>query len=196
MHFTQCLYIICLLGVSLRGWTQEVVQLKNPSFEGIPKESTLPKEWTACAYNSTPDILPGPWDVDLITNFGNTYIGIVTRKDFTTENLAQELSQPFEKGTCYKFTVNLAYSTEYVGYNRPIRLRVWGSDNSCKGKQLFIESPTVKHSDWKSYEFYFIAQENWEYIILEAFYHQPTLIPYKGNILIDNFSIYKPCIKA
>jgi hypothetical protein len=174
-------------------------RLKNPSFEGRPQEAAPYLEgWAACNYTSTPDILPGFWGVTTPPFEGSTFIGLIVRNDNTWESISQALDSPFLEGYCYRFSVALARSAAYSGYNTPARLRIWGSNSptSTLGGQLLGSSPTVAHTEWKVYDFSFVASKNWKYIIIECFYKEPTLLPYRGNILIDGWSAFIACDRA
>lgn len=174
-------------------------RLVNPSFEGRPQEAAQHLEgWTPCNYTSTPDILPGPWGVLTLPYDGNSFIGLIVRNDNTSESMYQELDAPFLRGYCYRFTVALARSDAYAGYNMPCRLRIWGSNSptSTAGAQLLGASPAVEHTEWRNYDFTFIATKEWRYIIIECFYKEKTLLPYRGNILIDAWSAFIACDRA
>jgi hypothetical protein len=174
-------------------------RLVNPSFEGRPQEAAPFLEgWQPCNYTSTPDILPGFWGVTTLPYDGGSYLGLIARNDQTWESLYQLLDAPFLQNYCYRFTVALARSDAYSGYNSPMRLRVWGSNspNSTAGGQLLAASPTIEHTEWRNYDFSFVANKTWKYIIIECFYREQTLLPYRGNILIDAWSAFIVCDRA
>lgn len=168
-----------------------VIKLANPSFEGEPQDATTPQGWDACGLYSTPDILPGPWGVYQKPDEGKSFIGLISREDGTWEYLGQQLSKPMKKNQCYNFSVKLARSTGYVGYNRPLRFRIWGGSKSCGKEELLGASPAIKHLDWKNYEFNFFPKKNYTFITLEAYYVGKE--QYRGNLLIDNCSSIETC---
>lgn len=172
------------------------IRLKNASFEGRPQDATVPVGWESCGYYSTPDIMPGPWGVYQKAAHGNTYIGLITREDRSWEVIGQKLNKKLEAETCYEVTVNLAYSPAYAGYNKPARLRIWAGTSICDKKQLLVKSPTIDHFEWESYTFMFFTEEAYSYLLIECFYKEETLFPYRGNILVDGFSEVKSCNKA
>lgn len=44
---------------------------------------------------------------------------------------------------------------------------------------------------WREYELFLEPQYNdYEYLILEAYYKTPVLLPYNGNLLVDNLSLH------
>ncbi len=174
-------------------------QWQNPSFEGTPQESAPNLlGWSPLDTRSTPDILPGPWGVSTPPLDGATYMGLTTRSDYTWEAVAQPLDAPLLQNYCYKFSLYLARSASYVGYNQPTRLRIWGSNDpqSLANAQLLCSSTPIEHTNWQRYEFSFIAQQNWRYIVLECYYKEQTLLPYRGNILIDLLSPFIACDRA
>jgi len=172
------------------------IQLANASFEGEHADATMPQEWSACQMGSTPDILPGSWGVYLEPFEGNSYIGLITREDGSYESIGQKLNTPIQAQECYSFTVELAHSNTYANYNLPIRLRVWGATSRCSKDQLLVDSPSVKHLDWKTYELEFVSEAEYPYIVIEAFYAKGVYFSYRGNILVDGISIIRTCPRA
>jgi hypothetical protein len=171
-------------------------QLNNPSFEGVAKIDADVLGWIWCNKHSTPDLQPNMWNVNTPAQDGNTYLGLTCRNDGTWESLAQLLPSSFLAGNCYKMNMQLARANTYAGYNRPARLRIWGSNSIEERGQLLASSPTIEHENWQVYEFSFVAQKNWKFIILECYYKEPTLVPYRGNILIDNIQAFFSCDRA
>lgn len=174
-------------------------QWQNPSFNGTPQESApFLTGWFPLDERSTPDILPGPWGVTTPALEGSTYVGLTTRSDHTWEAIFQPLDNPLMRGYCYKFSVYLARSASYVGYNQPTRLRVWGSNDphSLQNAQLLCSTAPIEHTTWQRYELSFTAQQEWRYIVLECYYKEQTLLPYRGNLLIDLLSAFLACDRA
>lgn len=192
---------------------QEVIQLKNPSFEDIPRAGGQPffkmdiKGWWDCGTyyfkgQTPPDIHPTDgfaWSVDSRPQHGNTYLGMVVRFDDTQESLGQALEKPMEAGKCYSFSVYLSMSAVYLSptwrnrdveenFTTPSVLRIWGGDSFCDKAELLGESAPVDNINWKPNYFKFSPKMDHRYIILEAFYKTPILLPYNGHILVDNCS--------
>ena len=193
-------------------WGQyQEIPLVNPSFEGTPAAGTnfrsfLLSGWYDCAPyyfegQTPPDVQPGTmefFDVTTLPYEGNTYLGMVTRQNETWELVSQRLIIPIEKDNCYSFDVYLARSDKYFSqllnqrdttkrfnFNKPIVLRIWGGRNVYEKRELLDESPVIEHTDWRQYSFEFKAKQDHDYLIFEAFYKTPTLLPYNGNILLD-----------
>lgn len=177
------------------GLTAQVF-LDNPSFEGEAEDATMPNGWLSCKQGTTPDILPGFWGVYNEPSDGETYIGLITRTDGTFESISQRLSSPLQIGTCYSMSVDLAHSKTYTGYNKPIRIRVWGSKSKCSRDQLLMKSGVISHSYWETYEFEFKTNATFNYIIIEAYFPTSPSKPVKGNILLDNLSDIEACERA
>lgn len=188
-------------------FTQEVVFLKNPSFEDVPKYGAVPGAWRNCAFNheSPPDIHPienGRFGVKQQPIDGNSYIGLVTRDNNTAESIGQQLLSPLKGGQCYSFNLQLCRSDKLVSrsratgemanFNQPISLRVWGGLSPCGKKVQLAESPEVEHTEWKSYTFQLQPEEDLSWLSLEANFKNGTTQPYNGNILIDNASAIIP----
>lgn len=173
------------------------VFLDNPSFEGEAQDATMPMGWLGCEEGSTPDILPGHWGVYSEPSEGETFMGLIARDNGEWESVGQRLSGPLKNAMCYTFSVDLAHSNTYSGYNEPLKLRIWGSKTRCAKDQLLAESKVVRHSNWITYEFYINPKLTVNYIILEAFFdgNHPQK-GHRGNILIDNCSEFEVCDRA
>ena len=167
----------------------------NPGLEDTPSDATVPQGWSACAWLTTPDILPGYWGVYTDPYVGDTYAGIITREDSTFESFGQRLSAPLMIDTCYQMSLQLAYSTVYAGYDQPIRLRISISNQLCDESQVIYTSPLVDHEEWRPYRFSFTPSQKARYIMIEAYYSDNPN-SHKGNILIDGISSIDNCLRA
>jgi len=183
------------------------IELVNGSFEGIPAAGANFAGWSDCARivfpNETPpDIQPFPgqtWSVEYEPTHGQTYMGMVARDDETWEFVSQRLASSLQQGKCYAFSLDLMQAAVYrsqsrvnkgttINYNGPLKIRIWGGIGYCQKKELLAESPLIDHEEWKTYDFKFEPKSTLKSITIEAFYKTPTLIPYAGNILVDNAS--------
>ena len=173
----------------------QIIYLNNASFEGEPQDATMPVSWFACTPETTPDILPGPWGVYTEASEGDTFVGLITRENGSWESIGQRLPEPLKKGECYAFSIDLAHSATYAGYNKPLKLRIWGGRRKCDHTQLLFESPVIENADWTTFPISFFADKTLNYISLEAFY-QEGAFSYRGNILLDNISAIKRCARA
>jgi len=218
MKFFSLVFVFTLSSFSLVG-QGHIIHLRNSSFESIPSRGSnnaffLPG-WGDCApryfRNETPpDIHSENTDYFSVNRKpldGNTFVGMVTRgSNETWEMISQKLNSPMLQNKCYEFKISLAKSdvylskekndtTHFYNFNKPVKLRIWGSSTACKKSQLLAESNPVNHSEWKEYTFRFKPKQFWNYILLEVFYKTPVLVPYNGNILIDRASdlIEVPC---
>lgn len=183
-------YIFLIFGLTANINSQ--ITVINPSMEDTPSDATVPQGWHACAELTTPDILPGYWGVYLEPSDGDTYAGIITRENGTYESYGQRLSAPLEKSQCYDFTIDLAHSNMYMGYNRPIKLQIYLGNSKCDLGQLIYQSDFVKNTDWKTHKVKFRPDDKYQYIILKAYIKDGTF-SHKGNILIDNMSVIFKC---
>ena len=191
--------------------SQDVITLKNPSFEDIPRKGTqfspAIRDWHDCGLarfpgESPPDVHPVPayaWEVTKEAYDGRTFLGMVTRYNDTYESVSQALSTPIKAGTCYAFSAFIAKSELYKSatnrnpdqlenFIKPSVLLIWGGNSFCEKAELLGESPAVTNNEWKQYDFLFQPQRTHKYITLEAFYKTPILEAYNGHILIDGLS--------
>ena len=169
--------------------------LNNPSFEDEPADATIPMGWFGCERGTTPDILPGPWGVNLEAEEGETYVGLITRSDGSFESIGQRVSTKFEEGNCYQFTLSVASCDTYSGFNSKIYFRVWGGSKKCKKSQLLYDSELIDNTEWEEHKIKFTAEDDMRYIIIEAYYPEDKA-PVKGHILIDNISTILACSKV
>lgn len=212
MRFLLLLLIVCCtIDASAQ---MDTIKLSNPSFEDTPRkggESYGIKGWFDCGIinfpkESPPDIHPKDyWANTKQASDGKTYLGMVTRDNDTWESVSQRLSQPMKAGQCYSFSIELSQSKRYISgsrlekeengndaqtfnYTTPAVFRIWGGSGFCNTKELLGESVPIKHSEWKTYSFKFEPTFNHRFIVIEAIYKLPLLIPYNGHILLDNCS--------
>lgn len=172
------------------------VRVENASFEGEAQDATVPVRWHPCTEDTTPDILPGFWGVTTEPSDGQTYMGLITRDIGSWEAVGQRLQKPLAAGICYDFSMELAHSSTYAGYNLPVKLRIWGSIMRCDRSQLLGEVAYIDHTEWEKYKFRFTAESDFPYVIIEAGFIDGLAFPYKGNVLIDNCSNFEPCQRA
>lgn len=173
-----------------------VARLTNPSFEGKPKDAMVPNGWFVHHKGSTPDILPGPWGVQSEAADGDTYIGLITREDGSYEDVAQRLSNSLRSGECYTFSLKVAFSNTYAGYNKPLRLKIYLGRSKGDKSQLIGETGEVGHLDWKKVELKFNATGAYQYLLIEAHPAPGSRKYYRGNILVDDCSDVVPCQRA
>lgn len=183
-----------------------MIHLSNPSFEDSPRPAKTPSGWSDCGVfdfpmETPPDIFPQVepmFGVTIQPMHGQTYLGMVTRKNESWESIAQKLSNPLRKDSCYAMSFYLCQSPTFKSHTRfsqrtvdfttPIKLRIWGGNDYCDKGELLAESPLVKNAKWQNYYFNFQPKKEHEYIILEAFFQIPTITAPNGNIMIDHGS--------
>lgn len=196
----------------------DTVYLKNPSFEDYPhlgasNHSSI-RSWFDCGSilfgtETPPDVHPvadSEFEVYKSAADGNTYLGMVVRDNDSWESVAQRVSSPLQAGSCYSFTIKISMSETYssaskqntnrkLPYDKPAVLRLWGGDGFCGKKELLAESKSVTNIEWKDYDFLIEPSRSYSFIMLEVFYKTPTLLPYRGHILLDDAShfVLTPC---
>lgn len=204
MRFSLRQFVTCTLiftGLALYAQEAGTILLRNASFEDLPRNSAPPTSWTNCGFpgESPPDVHPDPqfeFQVSKPAQHGDTYLGMVTRENDTYESVGQQLNDPFVAGQCYYFSIQLARSDVYLSrskrsnqpsnYVNPIKLRVFGGYSICDRKQLLGESNLVENYEWEEHNFKLKPKQGYTHIVLEAYYKQPSLLSYNGNLLLDN----------
>ncbi len=191
--------IIILLFLTISVFSQtspQYIYFENPSLEEKPAPGQLPLGWESCLDGSTPDILPGFWGVTKKAQDGDSYLGLITRKDGTFESIGHRLSQPMKANTCYQMDFYLAKSANYENYSNPIRLRIKGGNTACDSQEVLYESDLVMHEEWKKYWVGFSSKQDVDFLIFEVTFAKGVIITYRGNLLIDNLSPIKKCSRA
>ena len=179
----------------LSGRSEAQIYLNNASFEGQPQDATVPVGWLPCEAGTTPDILPGPWGVFTEPSEGQTFVGLITREDGSWESICQRLPESIKASDCHEFELDLARSGSYAGYNDPIRLRIWGGMRKCGKDQLLFTSQLIDHTDWETYKVSFTAKQPINYILIEACFPDRS-VSQRGNVLIDNITAIRKCVRA
>ncbi len=188
-------------------YSQTKIAIANRSFEDVPRMGdrifTL-TGWTDCGgFNfpneSPPDIHPGQfWSNVTPPSQGNSYIGMVVRDNESYESVSQRLASPLKVGKCYKFTIDLARSNTYISksrvtnkdqnYTTPTVFRIWGGSGICNEKELLAESLPIDHAEWRTYQFKVKPKAELRFIVIEAYWKVPVMMPYCGHVLVDNLS--------
>jgi outer membrane protein OmpA-like peptidoglycan-associated protein len=196
-----------LVFVVLNAQYTDTVFVNNGSFEDIPRNGgdRIPiSGWYDCGVlrfpnESPPDIHPGGfWENEVKAAHGKTYLGMVVRDNDSYEGVGQRLTKVLERGKCYDFSLQLAQSSKYwsqskltnqkANYIRPCVIRIWGGNGFCTTKELLAESPAINHEEWKTYDFTCKPKEDYRYILIEAYYKTPVILPYNGHLLLDKMS--------
>jgi len=177
-----------------------MIDLRNPSFEDLSRCCKPPRGWEPCGKVdlNTPDVQPGHFNVFNEPFDGGTYLGMVTRDNDSWESVSQRLNRSLKRGECYTFSIKACHSDDLISqsritdkdvkYNKPIKIRIWGGTGYCHKAELLDETPLIDHTQWKQYNFRFKPRKSHSFITIEAFYKTPTLVPYNGNVLIDDAS--------
>ena len=189
------------------GAQTEIIYLENPSFEDEPRQGWQPRGWIDCGFagESPPDVQPfGGFGVTQAAHDDNTYLGLVVRDNKTWEAVSQRLARPIREGQCYRFSIYLARSAQYVSptkrkpneltnFNKGAILRIYGGNSPREKAELLASSDMVSHTDWRPYKFEFTPKKSYRYFVLEAYYKTPTMFYYNGNLLLDNASEIYSC---
>lgn len=179
----------------------------NGSFEGVNSSSnTLPLDWSKChttAYpnTSTPDVMPGVWNVTNPPHSGSNYLNLVCTPigNNISERAHGKLSEELIQGNCYQLNVWLMMSSQYyiqndwVGvtssFELPVGFHVGLSYDMCS--PTFQHIKTWIHTDgfdvWKKYTYYFTAQDAYQGIRIYTTYYNGS--NYHGHVLVDDISI-------
>jgi gliding motility-associated-like protein len=196
MRFLVTFVIYVIIKINFVAYNCSAQLIPNGSFEGEPIASTPPPNWYPCNLYSSPDTQPGSWSVTTPASEGNTYISLVTRGevgsigDGTVEAIAVNTSKLLLPKTCFKFSVDLAFSREFISEQliyHAVKLKIYASKAECDKTTLIWTSPVIFHTDWQTYSFSFTLEDAYSGLIFEAGFQAESFHP--GNILIDNIQL-------
>ena len=183
------------------------IELRNPSFEDVPRASATPTGWYDCGQmrDSPPDVQPGFWQVTTPPKDGSSYLGMVVRDDETWESVSQRLSRPLEANQCYELRMDLCKAPKYVSksprsvdetdFVTPAIVQIYGGNGYCDRAELLARSTIINHSRWIGYNFRLSPKKsNYSFILIEVYYKLPLLFPYNGHVLFDNLSAITPIV--
>lgn len=200
-HFFLLFWTINLVIIA-KAQTPIPINLKNPSFEDVPRAGKAPKDWDDVhAYNETPpDTQPYSFGVNKPAKEGQTYLGLVVRDNKTTEAVRQRLTTPLLKDVNYKFSFWACRSALYisqsrktgqnnVNFNTPVWIEIWACNNEKDVEKLVTTQP-ITFTEWEKFDLEFTPKNNYNYFIISAFY--TTSSEYNGNVLVDNLSAIEP----
>jgi len=119
----------------------------------------------------------------------------------TREYSFQELIQPLEANSCFKFEAYLAFNPhhevldsdpELVNISFPLKLQVWGGNGPYARDKLFVDSEPISNEDWLKYTFYFSTEDiEYRWILFEVQWDTIHIRnePYNAYMLIDNLAL-------
>lgn len=178
------------------------IKLDNSSFEAAFLGNGV---WFDCGFvrASPPNILPNDKFQMTTKAFDQSkYLGLVTRENNTWDGIGQRLKTRLLANVVYNFslyacksniyTYKNLYTGELANYSKPVILRIWGGSGYCAKEELLVETQIITNEEWKKLAFSIKPKSSTGHILIEAFYKVPTLFPYNGNVLIDNFSDFVP----
>jgi hypothetical protein len=180
------------------GSSPDTIFLDNPSFESMPGPSLVPSDWFVYGSpgESPPDTQPGFFGVKTRPQEGETYLGMVTRDNGTTEGVIQYLDYPMLPGNQYEMSLFLSTSevlvsnsrktNETVQYTTPVDLSILGYKAGSNALCMIAKVQKIEHFNWQLYTIPIRPCDTIECIVFSA--SQPYEAAVNGNILIDNCS--------
>ncbi|MBK7339349.1 MAG: OmpA family protein [Saprospiraceae bacterium] len=212
IFYYTCIFVLSWIDLNSQVSNATVISIINSGFEGEAGCCKTPMGWINCGHagETPPDIQPelsitghALFGVTKIPYEGKTYVGMVVRSNETWERVSQRLTSKMLKGQCYSFSIFACRSDSYLSaqkenenvlleYTTPVVLRIWGGEAYCHQKELLGESKLVDNLDWEMFQFELRPKTDLEYFEIEAFYKTPVLLPYNGNVLIDQASDLVP----
>ena len=209
---SRILLILTLFSISIFPLlSQDTLFVMNKGFECDIKDTRNfqdLKYWHDChffARRSPPDInfkYSSHWNNTIDPIEGNSYVSMVIRDDGTYEGIYQNLVTPLKKGETYKFSIMLCTSPLYespinsdirnvYSFNGPIVLEVFGQDEKTE-EYIFLDTTgEIKNHIWKEYTLSFKPNQDYDILLLRAYYTDESH-PVNCNLLMDDMSdIYR-----
>jgi gliding motility-associated-like protein len=188
--------LFCLLGVIFI----KSQQVLNPSFEDEPNQFHVPpKNWESCRSASTPDIMPGPWGVNLKPSDGKSYLNLVVKTDGVNEEVVGKLTEILDTNSCYKMTIDFAVSNEFIidywgelfDFRKAANVKVGLYSNKCSKSRdtIFNVTDMTLTNMWKTYTAVFKPKDTARHIFIDTYSRGAWL--YYGHILVDNITLRK-----
>lgn len=207
-------YLVLFFSLSARVLSAQIeLPLINPSFEGTPTQGFNAEQifqlpgWVDCYMNilsSPPDIHSAEtryFNVEHAPQDGNTFLGLVVRDNKTWECVMTKLKAPLYPDQSYRLDLYAGQSPKYYSrtsyppyqkkFTRPVIIRVWGGHGDSAEEQLLGQTEPVDHIEWRLYSFSFRPPEEFDHILIEAYYIPESKKPYAGHVLIDNLKLYQ-----
>lgn len=196
----RLLVLICPLFLCVNTFFAQL--LINSSLEGTPNQiATTPPNWTTCDQSSSPDIMPGPWNVSFAPSDKNSYLNLVVKENGVFEEALGELREELDTSSCYLISLDWAVTHQFVieyfgdwyNFTFPANLRVVVSSNVCYGyKDSILELDSLYTEDqWHNVSKIFKpSHSHYKNLKLETYVDDPNN-PYYGHVLIDNIKLYQ-----
>ncbi|MGK0389046.1 MAG: hypothetical protein ACI94Y_001780 [Maribacter sp.] len=199
IHFGP-LFILIIIPFIIFAQSNNVINIENPSYEGLPKHSTIAEGWDYCGFEgeSPPDIQPGTFGVNNPPKDGNSYAGMVTRSNNTFENLKINLLEPTKKGQCYEWVFFMSQSKDYKSISRltlenemfvsPVNIIIYGVDkDGCENSETLARYDNIyQQEEWAKIKVRFKTEEVYESIMISV-QSKNSNRPKNGHILLDYF---------
>jgi gliding motility-associated-like protein len=171
--------------------------IANSSFEGQPGSlATTPEHWLNCISSSTPDLMPGVFNINLPPAHGNSYVNLVKREGGTVEMLTAMLQKDIDTSKCYFVSLQVAFTDVFtagiageVDFSGPADLVIGFPITPCG----FVIVDTILHinnfdgerNQWYTYSNHIkISNPNYEGLKIQVYHSNGNR---HGHILIDNF---------
>ncbi len=196
------LFLAFLIGFSPFGLAQEQLNLFNSSFEkDVHQSSRTPWGWYPYPDDkiSSPDIHSRYYtyfNVKHVPSDGDRFISMVTRPDRSTEGICQFMENPILPDNKYRLKLDLSYSDDFkskmlksdtlVSFNNACVIEIWGFNRFQEKDTLLAVTPTIDHSDWRTYILLINTEMQINDLCFITGYPDGTINPKAGNILIDN----------
>ena len=187
-------------------YAQDMITLRNPSFEEWDSQENFPKYWTycGCENHDDPDEEKNPVKFEEGFDFRNTasdgdhFAFLIATDANKWEMMGQKLEMPIAADSSYQFSVDLVRASAFIGkslmegnkvnYSTPIKLKIWGGNEDCRKLELLAAGKLVMNTRWLSFNFEITPENRYDYIFFESYYKEPSKYPYNGNVLIDHIS--------
>jgi hypothetical protein len=175
-------------------------------------EIGIPENWSSCGEETCVYILDGVRSKyhkrSLMAEDGKFYVGLAINEESVAGQISIKLSGELEVNQDYRISFFTAFAEKYRHWyfasvyekdtynykrylhfkNKPVKLKIWASNDGCEEEELVYQSGLINHETWKETSIDFNVRSNYEYLIFEAVFPKGTTKPYNGNVLLDGIS--------
>ncbi len=175
-------------------------------------EIGIPENWSSCGEERAVYILDGERSRyhkrSLLAASGAYYVGLAINEEGVAGQISIQLSDPLEVNQDYGLSFHTAFAEKYRHWyfaseyekdtynykkylhfkNKPVKLRIWASNDGCEQEELVYQSGLINHVKWQETTIEFNVETNYLFLIFESVFPEGTTRAYNGNILIDDIS--------
>ena len=189
------LLIIFLLASNFAQAQLDTIYVMAPSFEDISEDNET-NYWTDCG-DARELAFPvfdnsgRQFGVTAKAFEGDYFVGLVVRKNGTTEGMSQYLDKQLLAGKIYQFSVLLrapkVFTNQGIDFAHPVIFEVYGGSDACTTDELLAFTEAVTEKEWMQFDFVLEPTDDFDWLSLRVGFLD-NRAPYNGSVLLDYVS--------